>query len=202
MTTECRHALPNGQKCRCAATRNQKFCRHHGPKADPARNGAAAVPKNERYSRIRRWSALNRVLPSIDQAEIPFEAYSIFEALLRDGETGISDREAGRLLRSLFRRYGSVPFPFPSEPDDLSPAVTAAQPPHAQSPQPRSPVSCDNDRLLKFIAELGSLDPDLDDASLLASWQQLTATRPSLIQTRPSSHQTQPRLNQTRPTAK
>jgi hypothetical protein len=188
MSTECAFTLPSGQKCRCAATRNQKFCRHHGAKT------SGAVPKRDRYSRIRRWSGLNRVLPSIKPVDIPFEAYSICLALLEDGPTGISDREAGRLLRGLSRRFGSVPFPLPPDPD--APAAMAL-------PQ-KAP---DDSRLMALMAKIGpgNID-DISDEDFLKAWSEVTAmpaaltsTRPGLISTRPSSSQTRPRLNQTRP---
>jgi hypothetical protein len=196
MSTECTHILPNGQKCRCAATRNQKFCRHHGAKTA---SGASSIPKRDRYSRIRRWSGLNRMLPSIRPADIPLESFSICLALLEDGPTGISDREAGRLLRGLFRRFGSVPFPLPPDPDTPPAAAVAV-------PQKQYPVVPENSPLTALMAKLGpGVIDTISDEDLLKAWSELastqpsfTSTRPGLISTRPSSHATQPRLNQTR----
>ena len=161
MAPQCCFTLPNGKKCRCAATRNQQFCRHHAPKA-----AAPSIPKRERLTRVRRWGTLNRMLPSIDPAEIPFEAYSIFEALLRDGPRGISDREAGRLLRGLFRRHGSVPFPLPSE--EGAPPAT---PPALQLQRKPAPVSLEDARLQAILDKIGPDAVDnLSDADFLKAW--------------------------------
>ena len=111
---ECSFRLANGRTCHAAATRNQPFCRHHGPK--PAVAGPPPLSRRDRYSRLARWADLGRRVPWLDPSQVPSEAYSILESLLEDGTTGISDREAGRLLRGLLRRLGSVPFPLPGEP--------------------------------------------------------------------------------------
>jgi len=42
MVPECTFILRNGQKCRCAAIRNQEFCRHHT--AQPAASGPSPAP--------------------------------------------------------------------------------------------------------------------------------------------------------------
>lgn len=127
---ECRFHLPAGRKCRAAATRNQPFCRHHGPKA--ARPGPPPLPKSERYSRLAHWSWLGRSLPWLDPSEIPGEVWMILSSLLEDGTGGISDRVAGRLLRALLRRHGSVPFPVPA-------AAAAPEPAPEPSPEPAAP---------------------------------------------------------------
>jgi hypothetical protein len=126
MAAECAFILSSGKKCRCVATRNQRFCRHHG-------SAAAPRPRQpRRYSRLAHWRDLGRYVGLIPLEEIPFDAYSILQALLEDGPVGISDRVAGRLLRALLLRYGSVPFNPPgadAEPEPMpqsSPAVPPA----------------------------------------------------------------------------
>ncbi len=124
MGPECCFILPSGKKCRCAATRNQAVCRHHAPK--PAFPGPPPVPKCDVYSRHNRWTRLGRNIPWLDSVEIPSEIYEILCCLIEDGPRGISDREAGRLLRGLLRRLGSVPFPIPEPPGMPSPAQPPA----------------------------------------------------------------------------
>ena len=104
MAAECAFILSSGRKCRCVATRNQRFCRHHG------RASAPRPRQPHRYSRLAHWRDLGRSVHAIPREEIPFDAWSILEALLEAGQVGISDRVAGRLLRALFLRFGSVPF--------------------------------------------------------------------------------------------
>ncbi|MGB7135206.1 MAG: hypothetical protein WBD46_07950, partial [Acidobacteriaceae bacterium] len=109
---ECTRLLLHGQKCRAAAKRGLPFCRHHDPAA------AAAPPRRpcseyERFSRHRHWINVGRDLPWFAPAELPVEILAIHQALLEDGSGGISDREAGRLLRGLLRRIGCVPFEIP-----------------------------------------------------------------------------------------
>src|ERR1700733_5116649 len=101
---ECAFRLPNGKQCRCAATRNQPFCRHHGPK--PAVAGPPPIPANELYSRLRCWREMGREIPWLDPSEIPGAIDTIHYALLNDG---ISDLAAGRFLRALTKRLGCVP---------------------------------------------------------------------------------------------
>ena len=131
MAAECAFTLPGGRKCRCLATRHQRFCRHHG-------RASAPLPRQpRRYSRLAHWRDLGRSVHAVPREEIPFEAWCILEALLQQGQVGISDRVAGRLLRALFLRYGSVPFNPPgssAEPEPSShlspslPGVPAAEP--------------------------------------------------------------------------
>jgi hypothetical protein len=111
MGQECTFILPNGQKCRCIACRNQDRCRHHAPK--PSAATPRPLPKHLLFSRHRRWSSLGREIPTMHPTQAPTDIYDILLALLTDGEQGISDREAGRLLRGLLRLLGSVPFPAP-----------------------------------------------------------------------------------------
>jgi hypothetical protein len=84
------------------ATRNHKFCRHHGAPSRPK-----TLPTGDRpWSRIACWRDLGRVLPEYPKQEIPGELLQILYALL---DAQISDRTAGRILRGLLQRYGSVP---------------------------------------------------------------------------------------------
>jgi hypothetical protein len=106
MVSECRFVLPDRRKCRCAALRNQKFCRHHLLHAKPA---PALQPKERPYSRIVRWRELGQSVTTLPLEDIPYEVLDILTCLLEDGDGGISDRQAGRLLRGLLRRIGSIP---------------------------------------------------------------------------------------------
>ena len=131
MAAECAFILSTGRKCRCVATRNQRFCRHHG------RASAPRPRQPRRYSRLAHWRDLGRSVHAIPREEIPFDAWCILEALIQEGQVGISDRVAGRLLRALFLRYGAVPFnppgssPAPepsSRPSQSLPGAAAADP--------------------------------------------------------------------------
>ena len=103
MAAECAFLLPSGKKCRCMATRNHKFCRHHGAPSRPK-----TLPTGDRpWSRVACWRDLGRSLGEYPKPEIPGELLYILHSLLEDD---ISDRTAGRILRSLLQRYGSVPF--------------------------------------------------------------------------------------------
>ncbi len=143
MAPECRFILPTGRKCRCAANRNQPFCRHHTPPS-----GRPPVPRRERYSRIARWSRLSRGLPWLDPTEIPGEIYCILLSLLEEGPRGISDRGAGRLIRGLLRRLGCVPFALPDE------EPFPAPPPKAAPPAPPTGLAAFDPRLLDALLSL------------------------------------------------
>lgn len=126
---ECTFILPNGRKCRCAATRNQTLCRHHRPQ--PAVAGPPPIPKSELYSNLRRWRQLGRELLFMPADEIPSAIYGILECLVDRGpdSTGsISDLAAGRFLRALLNRLGDVPFPCPGSPSSSAPAIALAPP--------------------------------------------------------------------------
>jgi hypothetical protein len=111
---ECEFRLATGRKCRAAANRNQPFCRHHAPSsAVPAE---PPIPKEERYSDLRRWRRLGAQLHSMPADEIPNAVFEILQCLVDRGldSTGhISDLTAGRFLRALLNRLGDVPFPDP-----------------------------------------------------------------------------------------
>jgi hypothetical protein len=179
---ECSALLATGRKCRAAATRGRAFCRHHDPTAKTA-PATRPISKRDLFSRLRRWSQLSRDLPWLDPAEIPAEAFSIFLALLEDGEGGISDREAGRLLRGLFRRLGAVPFAPP-------------RPPHCAAPPPPTPRALDPDpapALLRMLASLGAAPPATQppprqpQPPIPHSWPPTGQPRPSLTASRPSA---------------
>ena len=104
MAAECAFLLPSGKKCRCMATRNHEFCRHHGA---PPRPKTLLPTGDRRWSRVACWRDLGRSLGEYPKPEIPGELLYILHSLLEDD---ISDRTAGRILRSLLQRYGSVPF--------------------------------------------------------------------------------------------
>jgi hypothetical protein len=182
MARECSYILPTGRNCRCPATRNQALCRHHAPK--PAVAGPPPLAKRDRYSRLWHWAELSRGIPWLEPSEIPIEIYSILYALLQDDTLGISDREAGRLLRGLLRRLGSVPFSMPDsldmEPEAAQPAprVLAAPPPSERKPAPPP------------------LDPALFSSLLSSLERQVFGESPS---TRPSLHQPQPTMTQPQP---
>jgi hypothetical protein len=185
MTRECSFILSTGRKCHGAANHNQALCRHHMPK--PAHPGPPPAPKSERYSRIARWARLGRSLPWLDAAEIPSEIFNILYCLIEDGEGGISDHEAGRLLRGLLRRIGSVPFAIP---DPSAPDPSAASAPSASSEAAHSaPASVPAEFLDPGAFDPGYFDPERLD-SLLASLAQrypvFEAARLHLQQTRPS----------------
>lgn len=202
MTPECIHILPNGQKCRGTATRGHEFCRHHGPKP---LGGGPPAPQPRRISRIARWSSLSRNLPWIDPADLPIEAYSILLALLEDGVAGISDREAGRLLRGIVRRHGSVPFLEPEfiEPEPLPDSSRAAA---ATGSRPPATGALDDylfalgEHAMKNPALVPALlHPNLARPNLQQPRPPLPQTWPGLPQTQPSPRQTQPGLQQIRP---
>ena len=101
MAAECAFILPSGKKCRCMANRNHKFCRHHGAPAQP-RPATGDLP----WNRLACWRETVRGLPTYPKEEIPDELLQILYSLL---ENCISDRTAGRILRTLLQRYGDVP---------------------------------------------------------------------------------------------
>ncbi|HEX4005286.1 MAG TPA: hypothetical protein VHX60_03865 [Acidobacteriaceae bacterium] len=163
MFRECSSILPNGRKCRCAATRNRAVCRHHGPPPVP---GPPPTPHRDRYSDLIRWRTLSRNLPWMPLDEIPHAIHQILQCLVDRGPDSpgkISDLTAGRYLRVLLTRLGGVPFadpdlalepppprgapapvPAPADPSDLNElnALLAALAQHAQpGPQPPLPQS-------------------------------------------------------------
>ncbi|MGB6904355.1 MAG: hypothetical protein WBD98_16100 [Acidobacteriaceae bacterium] len=110
MRPECTQILPTGQKCRCLALRGRNACRHHlaGP----------LPPREHRpnpFSRVSRWRNLGLTVHTLPAHDIPYHAFVLLGALLADGDDSISDREAGRLLRVLLRRHGTIPFPPPRD---------------------------------------------------------------------------------------
>ena len=120
------------------------------------------APRRGGFSRVTRWRDLGLSVHTLPAHDIPFHAFVLLGALIADGDDGISDREAGRLLRVLLRRHGSIPFPPPPgvqvEPDpDPDPPPTAGSVPQDLS-QMFSPELLDqmlarnpNDSLLREI---------------------------------------------------
>jgi hypothetical protein len=113
---ECRFIFPDGKRCRCRATPSHVFCRQHAPQSQTSRprtlhpESAAAAG-----SSFRNWRDLERNIVTLEPEELAAEAFYILDALLKDGPHGISDRNAGRILRALLRRLGSVPFCLPDD---------------------------------------------------------------------------------------
>ncbi len=153
MTPECRHILPSGLKCRAAAVRSQPFCRHHGSRP--------VAPAFSGFSRARRWRSLGRNLAHLDKADIPAQIYDILDSLLDDC---ISDLTAGRFLRALLCRLGSVPFTFPFSPDAQPQppfASTIAHPSAPNSPAPHSPAP----RIPAAASAIHAAEPAVDPAA-------------------------------------
>ncbi len=202
MIRECAFILPSGRKCRCAATRNQAVCRHHAPR--PAIPGPPPTLRRELYSRHIRWTQLGRLTPWLDPAEIPNEVHSILRSLLEDGPLGISDREAGRLLRGLLRRLGQVPFPLPDPEDFQPPSPAPARSQDARSM--RGPVSDptldpeDSVNDPAFAALLESLASKLPRPS--SAPPTVTPIEPGLTQFRPDPRHMQPNVTHMRPSSK
>jgi hypothetical protein len=157
---ECRFTFPNGKRCRCRATPSHVFCRQHAPQspllaARPRQNQSSSTSAGTLFF---NWRELERNLITLEPREIAAEALYILNALLTDGSRGISDSNAGRLLRALLRRLGTVPFtllndptppPVPGYPVDpeafermmsilirYAPFVPAAEPPFPLAPFP------------------------------------------------------------------
>jgi hypothetical protein len=194
MAPECRFILPTGRKCRCAATRRQDYCRHHAPK--PAAPGPPPPPKRDLYSRLSHWAQVSRNVPWIDPSEIPFEIHTILRALL---DNGISDREAGRLLRGLLLRLGEVPFPIP-EPADAQPNIPGPALPGPNAP-PTPPAAAAGralptpEFLASFLASLapeGLFPPGPARAGMSQPRPGMPQPQPPMRQPQPGPHQ--PRL--------
>jgi hypothetical protein len=188
---ECTHRLAAGRKCRGAALRGQPFCRHHDPNA--AAPTQRPITQYERFSRHRRWIGIHHALPWFTPAEIPIEVFAILHALLEDGDQGISDREAGRLLRALLRRIGDVPFPLPDPdgPASEPPAPTPAWPP-ATTAYPAFSASPHLDTAEQTEAMIASLLRS-------ASQPDLPHIQPSLPHIQPDPRHLRPNLPQVRP---
>lgn len=194
---ECTFLLSTGKKCRAAATRGRPFCRHHDPAAKAAPAGLR-IPKHNLFSRHRRWMVINRDFPHTHPADLPGDVFEILHALLADGEDGISDREAGRLLRGMLRRLGAVPFALP---EPTLPNMPTAPAGRAVDPA-----------LLRMLASLGrsggmSDDMSDDDAEprfpqpgfSQPGFSQPGTPQPSLHQSRPHPQHLQPHPDQLRP---
>ncbi|MBT9331859.1 hypothetical protein [Paracidobacterium acidisoli] len=143
MVSDCTFVLPGGSKCRGVALRGQSLCRHHMP---GAKTRPPSPPKRSLYSRLIRWRDLGRSIPFLAKESIPEEILGILYAMLED-DGGISDRQAGKLLRSLIRSNGDVPvLPHPETAGMLNIRIpTAGLPPgfgtqpSLRQTQPRMP---------------------------------------------------------------
>jgi len=185
MTRECCFILPNGLKCRCAATRNQALCRHHAPK--PAADGPPPVPKCERYSDLSRWRRLGSKLRWMPLSAIPYTIHEILECLVDRGDdsTGrISDLTAGRFLRALLTRLGSVPFPEPG------PEPYPASDPAPRTSMPMTAPAINPGNYAALMAAFAPIPPPRPRAP------QQCAPQPCAPPSRPSFHQIRGRVNQ------
>lgn len=149
MARECAFILPSGKKCRCMANRNHKFCRHHGAPSQPKAPPTADRP----WNRLACWRSTVRALPTWPKEEIPYQILQILYSLMEDS---ISDRTAGRILRSLLQRYGDVPLAPSSDGGLLSGSAPAPNPTAARIPVPNL-ASLDEAGLDRFIAQIGQL---------------------------------------------
>lgn len=193
---ECTVRLANGLKCRGAAKRGQPFCRHHDP--------ASAVPpaqrpltEHDRFSRHRHWIGINRNLPWFDPADIPMEILQILEALLETGIQGISDREAGRLLRGLLRRIGHVPLQL--QDSDLP----ASEVPGRELPTPPlpSPASASGATPTPALDELEQTNALIASILRAATQPDLPHMQPHLPDFQPNPRRIQSHLPDMRPIA-
>jgi len=137
MPAECAFTLPSGKKCRCMATRNHAFCRHHGapPSGRPRRHPDA-------WSRRACWRDLGRSAATMHKQDAVLDTLEVLQALR---ENSIADRTAGRLLRALLQRWDEVPLmPTPESgwvPRQPSPAGVSSMPPvNTNSRQPAAPA--------------------------------------------------------------
>ncbi len=162
MAPECRYTLPNGRKCRGLAVHNQPFCRHHGPKF----SGPPPLPRRERYSRLSRWARLSRQLPWLAPSEIPSEFQNILLSLL---ENGISDREAGRLLRGLLLRLAAS----------------------LRADRTQKQWDLENVEPELFVSLLSTLLGDTLPPEMPQSWPGLPQSRPQPLQSQPSLRHSQ-----------
>lgn len=173
MALECTFILPTGRNCRCPATRNQLFCRHHAPK--PAVPGPPPIPKHLRYSTLARWRALSQNLQWLDLSEIAPTVYEILECLAGTSSDHISELSAGRYLHVLLQRLGHVPF----APPEIQ--QSAPESPHQPAPKLGSPLPFpaaalgkklrpeDFDAILLNFAEKGLVPPEMMPARLRPS---------------------------------
>ena len=173
MARECSYILPTGRNCRCPATRNQLFCRHHAPK--PAIPGPPPIPKHRRYSTLARWRSLGQNLQWLDPSEISLTIYEILECLAGTSSDRISEPTAGRYLHVLLQRLGQVPFPPPeiSQPEPQSPHQPApnlaASLPFPVPGQGKKLEPQDFDDILRTFGDLGLVPPNKMPARLRPS---------------------------------
>jgi hypothetical protein len=161
----CRFIFPSGKRCRCSATPSHVFCQHHAPQPPVPGRHSRPLPAAAGSS-FRNWRDLERNIITLEPGEIPAEALFILCALLSDGPSGISDVNAGRLLRALLRRLGTVPFSVNGDPEP---------------PVPGYPV--DPEAFERFIAILERHAPNIPDDPAEASmkaWEKAIPLPPEL----------------------
>jgi hypothetical protein len=164
MTPECTRILPNGQKCRGLAGRNQPFCRHHRSKTP----GQRPIPRRDHYTPLIRWRTTGQELPYLRTEELPSLVFEILDALTQPGQAP-SDRTVGRFLRAALTRLGQVPFPYPSsepEPQNVPvPPIRPGQHAHAATPTTTSAFPSSNPAdLAQLQREMATLFATLEEA--------------------------------------
>ena len=93
MTPDCAYLLDNGRRCRCAASHDSLFCRHHSPEALARRNHIrAGQPASSSPSQPSRWDL--RAYWRLVHAEMPHCRYEA----LQDNFEGVLDALAQRLI--------------------------------------------------------------------------------------------------------
>ena len=144
MAAECTFILPSGKKCRCMANRHHKFCRHHGAPWHPSPTG------DRPWSRLACWRDTVRALSTYPKEAIPDELLQILYSLFQGV---ISDRTAGRILRTLMQRYGDVPLAASSE-GLLSQTAPASAPKASGGITLPNFAEMDEAALERFVAQL------------------------------------------------
>ena len=103
MTPDCAYLLDNGRRCRCAASHDSLFCRHHSPEALARRNHIrAGQPASSSPSQPSRWDL--RAYWRLVHAEMPHCRYEA----LQDNFEGVLDALAQRAI-SPCQRYSKNP---------------------------------------------------------------------------------------------
>lgn len=166
MPTECAFTLPTGKKCRCMATKNHNYCRHHGAPASrkPRRDPDA-------WCRRAAWRDLGRGAASMPRKEAVLQALNVLDALR---ENRIADRTAGRLLRALLRGWDELPLmPTPKsgwtlrQPEPVTPfagpsfPLFSGAPAATQPPTARRPIAPPPDEEIDDLNEMRRMVDDL-----------------------------------------
>ncbi|HEX4007004.1 MAG TPA: hypothetical protein VHX60_12585 [Acidobacteriaceae bacterium] len=159
MPAECAFTLPTGKKCRCMATREHKFCRHHGA---PRQKPHPSLLRDH-WSRLACWRDFGRSLNDAPPEEIPHEIIQILSSLLI---AQISDRTAGRFLRILLQRCGDVPL-VPISDAAIEPPAREVLAPSARDSRQSQPGVAQLD--IKAIEEAFAMIAQLTQAAIPAA---------------------------------